>query len=65
MAGAIAAMGSRHVERPVTDAFTDEANRVVTAPAYMYGEAPIHEVIEGIGATVEATLALVGSGARV
>ncbi|MCA9311694.1 MAG: isoprenoid biosynthesis glyoxalase ElbB [Phycisphaerales bacterium] len=65
VAGAIAAMGSRHVERPVTDAFTDEANRVVTAPAYMYGEAPIHEVIEGIGAMVEATLALVGSGARV
>ncbi len=63
-AEAIRSMGSEHVEKPVTAAHTDEAHRVVTAPAYMYGEAPIHEVIEGIGEMVASTLALVGSGAR-
>jgi enhancing lycopene biosynthesis protein 2 len=61
-AKAIEAMGSSHVERPVTEAHTDEANRIVTAPAYMYGDAPVHEVYEGIGRMVERTLELAGAG---
>ncbi len=63
--GAIAAMGSTNVPTPVTEAFSDEANRLVTTPAYMY-EAPVHEVYEGIGAMVASTLALIRSpaGAR-
>lgn len=56
-AGAIAAMGAENVVKPVTEALVDSANRVITAPAYMY-EAPIHEVMEGIGEMVERTLAL-------
>jgi enhancing lycopene biosynthesis protein 2 len=56
-AAAIAAMGSTNVERPVTRAFTDEPNRLVTAPAYMYDAKP-HEVFEGIGAMVDGVLAL-------
>lgn len=56
-AAAIHAMGATHVAKPVSEAHVDERRRVVTAPAYMYGEAPIHEVFEGIGDMVEQTLA--------
>lgn len=56
-AGAIAAMGSTNVEKPVTQAMTDEANRLVTAPAYMY-EATPHEVYEGIGRMIDGVLSL-------
>ena len=61
-AQAIEAMGSSHVERPVNEACVDDTNKLVTAPAYMYGDAPIHEVYEGIGRMVEKTLALTGVG---
>ena len=57
-AGAIKTMGAMHVEAPVTEAFVDEGARVVTAPAYMYGEAAIHEVDQGIGEMVKQTLAM-------
>lgn len=61
-AGAIAKMGSKHEERPVTEACVDEGFNVVTAPAYMYGEAPVHEVYEGIGVMIKHVLARVGAG---
>jgi enhancing lycopene biosynthesis protein 2 len=51
-AGAIATMGATNVARSVTEAFVDEAQRVVTTPAYMC-EARPHEVFEGIGVMVE------------
>lgn len=66
-AGAIKTMGAMHVEAPVTQAFVDEGARVVTAPAYMYGDAKIHEVDRGIGEMVKQTLELVAKqpvGAR-
>jgi enhancing lycopene biosynthesis protein 2 len=56
-AAAIHAMGATHVAKPVSEAHVDDRRRVITAPAYMYGEAPIHEVFEGIGDMVEQTLA--------
>lgn len=62
-ASAIEAMGSTHENRPVTEACVDEANKVVTAPAYMYGDAPVHEVAEGIGRMIEKTLELAAVGA--
>lgn len=31
------------------ESHTDEQNKVVTAPAYMYGEAPLHQIFDGIG----------------
>lgn len=63
-AAAVRAMGATHVDKPVTEAYVDERRRVVTAPAYMYGDAAVHEVIEGIGEMVEQTLALAsGAGA--
>jgi enhancing lycopene biosynthesis protein 2 len=63
-AAAIAQMGAKNVVRPVTEAYVDEANQVVTAPAYMYGDAPVHEVYEGIGAMVDSVLEHVGSRVR-
>ncbi len=57
-AGAIHAMGGQHNTCPVTEITVDEANKVVTAPAYMYGSAPIQDVATGIEQAVAATLAL-------
>lgn len=57
-ADAIAAMGATHQNCAVTEACVDDAQRVATAPAYMY-DAPIHQVFDGIGAMVESTLALI------
>lgn len=59
VADAVASMGSTHVEKPVTAAVTDERQQVVTTPAYMYGEAPVHQVYEGIGAMIAGVLARV------
>ncbi len=58
-AKAIAAMGATNIAKPVTEAHVDEARHVVTAPAYMYGEAPVHQVYEGIGQMIEQVLARV------
>jgi len=52
-AGAIESMGSRNVSKGVTEACVDAVNRIVTAPAYMYGEATPHEVFVGIGKMVD------------
>jgi enhancing lycopene biosynthesis protein 2 len=57
-------MGATHAAAPVTDAVTDEKNRLVTAPAYMHGSAPVHEVFDGIGEMVASTLALAGAAAH-
>jgi enhancing lycopene biosynthesis protein 2 len=58
-AAAIGAWGSTNAVQPVTGAQVDEGNKLVTAPAYMYGDAPVHEVFEGIGKMVEGVLARV------
>jgi enhancing lycopene biosynthesis protein 2 len=60
-ADAISAMGSSHHEKPVTEAHVDVANKLVTAPAYMYGDAPIHDVEAGIAAMVEKAVSLMKS----
>ena len=58
-AAAIAAWGSKNTVQPVTAAETDARNNLITAPAYMYGDAPVHLVFEGIGKMVEGVLARV------
>jgi enhancing lycopene biosynthesis protein 2 len=63
-ADAIARMGSTNVSKPVTEACVDEGNHLVTAPAYMYGDAPVHQVYEGIGAMVDGVMARMGAGVR-
>lgn len=40
--------GAVHEECPVDDYITDREHKVVTTPAYMYGEAKPHEVFQGI-----------------
>lgn len=60
-ADAVNAVGGKHVVKPVTEACVDEDKRVVTAPAYMYGEATPYEVFTGIGEMIDATLSLCGA----
>jgi len=55
-AEAIERMGARHVESPVTEIVVDEANKVVSTPAYMSAKT-ISEAAEGIGKLVTAVLA--------
>lgn len=54
-AGAIRAMGCTHRDCPVDDCVVDEANRVVTTPAYMLGPSP-SAVNKGISKLVSAVL---------
>ncbi len=61
-AKAIESWGSTTVVKKVTEALVDEAARVSTTPAYMYGEAKPHEVFEGIGRMIEGALNLIRSG---
>jgi enhancing lycopene biosynthesis protein 2 len=56
-ARALEAMGAKHVVCPVTGLHVDEANRIVTTPAYMY-EARIGEVASGIEKAVGELLRL-------
>jgi enhancing lycopene biosynthesis protein 2 len=57
-ARAIAAMGGGHVACGVREVHVDTARRIVTAPAYMYGNERIGNVAAGIEQAVAATLAL-------
>jgi len=50
-------LGAKHVDKPVTEAHEDPARKVVTAPAYMYGEAPIKDVAVGIEKVVNTVVA--------
>jgi enhancing lycopene biosynthesis protein 2 len=56
-AKALEAMGAKHVVCPVTEMRVDEANRIVTTPAYMY-DAKIGEVATGIEKAVAELLRL-------
>lgn len=56
-AAMITAMGGKHVECAVTDIVVDEANKLVTTPAYMLAER-ISEAAEGINKLVKKVLAL-------
>jgi enhancing lycopene biosynthesis protein 2 len=57
-AAALRKMGAEHVALPVEEALVDAAHRVVSTPAYMYGEARPHLVRAGLKKMVEAVLAL-------
>lgn len=54
-AQAIEKMGSQHQDRPTEDICVDEANRIVSTPAYMSAKR-ISEVYEGIGKLVDRVL---------
>jgi enhancing lycopene biosynthesis protein 2 len=54
-AGALEAMGAKHVGCPVTEMVVDKQRKLVTTPAYMLAER-ISEAAEGIEKTVAALL---------
>jgi enhancing lycopene biosynthesis protein 2 len=59
-AAALEAMQASHTEASVLEAVVDRDNKVVSTPAYMYGEASISEVYAGIRQAVDELLRLVG-----
>jgi len=56
--GGAEAMGAKHVVKNVTEIHTDEANKIVTTPAYMCGTAPVHEIHDGVGEMIKKVLKL-------
>src|SRR5262249_28397461 len=40
--------GHRHVVRAADECHVDPVHRVITTPAYMYGDAPLHQIFSGI-----------------
>jgi enhancing lycopene biosynthesis protein 2 len=57
-AKAIEAMGQTHVEASARGFVADEANRIVSTPAYMHGDARLSEIFEGIRGAVKAAVAM-------
>ena len=57
VAAALEKMGARHQESPCPQCVVDEANRIVSAPAYMYEATPA-DVYEGIRKLVFEVLRL-------
>ena len=51
-------LGAQHENKDVTETVVDTENKIVTAPAYMYGDASIAQVAEGIKKTVQALVYL-------
>ncbi len=56
-AKALRSLGAQHVNAAVSDVVIDADHRVVTAPAYMYGEARISDVSAGIQKMVRQVVA--------
>jgi len=54
----IGKLGAQHENKDVTETVVDAENKIVTAPAYMYGDASIAQVAEGIKKTVQALVYL-------
>lgn len=52
-------MGATHIDRAVTQAHVDAANRLVTTPAYMYHATP-WEVFQGVGAMIDELAEMIG-----
>lgn len=54
---AAAAMGATPITKAVTEAYVDEANRILTTPAYMCDTGP-HGVFTGVGKMIDALAAM-------
>ncbi len=44
--------GAKHVDCPVDDFVTDRENKVISTPAYMFGDSKPHEVFKGISGCI-------------
>lgn len=51
-------LGHRHVVCQPNEHHIDSQNKVVSTPAYMYDDAPLHEIFEGIQKTVQDVIRL-------
>lgn len=58
-AAAMKKLGANHLECPVNEIAVDEKRKIVSAPAYMYGDERIVNVASGIDKLVEKVLALI------
>lgn len=54
----IAKCGHEHVVTSVTECHIDSKNKIVTTGAYMFGNAPLHDVFTGIQKCVQGVLKL-------
>lgn len=52
-------MGHTHIVKKANEIHVDRANKIVTTPAYMYDDAPLHEVFEGIGKLVDEVIGMI------
>lgn len=57
-AQAVEKLGHKHVVCRANECHVDRAHKIVTTPAYMIGDAALHDVFEGIRRCVHETLAL-------
>lgn len=55
----IAKLGHTHIVTKPNEIHIDAAHKIVTTPAYMYDDAPVHEVFEGIDKLVESVLSMI------
>ncbi len=60
-AKALEQMGARHVDKAVSECHLDAKQKIVTTPAYMYGDARVSEVFKGIQEMVRVVLDLTPS----
>ncbi len=49
-------LGHKHIVTQPNEIHIDRAHCIVTTPAYMYDDAPLHEIFEGIRKMVEAVV---------
>jgi enhancing lycopene biosynthesis protein 2 len=58
-ANAINKTGASHFNCPVGEIVVDEENKIVSTPAYMYGDAKLDEISSGISKLVQAVLKMI------
>jgi len=51
-------LGHHHVVKRADDFHVDKKNKIVTTPAYMYDDAPLHEIFMGIQKLVKEVVSL-------
>ena len=61
-AGLINSLGGNHIQSEVTDVHVDEKNKIVSTPAYMFGDARLSKVATGIDKCVKEVIALINQG---
>ena len=60
-AGEIEKLGHRHIVCAPHQVHVDQAHRIVSTPAYMYDDAPLHEIYTGIEMLVSEVILLAGN----